>query len=220
MMAREHFLATPRQGRYHELGSPGEVEELWLVLHGYGMLAGRFLRWFEPVAREGRRIVAPEGLSRFYLDDRYERVGASWMTREQRGRDIGDTHRWLDAVLEEQRGRGAAAARVVLLGFSQGGPVAARWCLLGHAPVDQLVVWGEGLPRELDLAPHRERLAELGLWLCLGDDDPYLPAARIAAEERRLARAGIEAHRLPYAGGHRIEAGPIRELAERLAGTR
>lgn len=217
MTAREGFLGTARQGRFHERGERGEVDELWLVLHGYGMLAGRFLRWFEPLDRPGRRVVAPEGLSRFYLDERYERVGASWMTREERGRDIEDTNAWLDIVLSDQRARGAASARVVLLGFSQGGPVAARWCLLGDAPVDQLVLWGEGLPRELDLAPHRERLAALGPWLCRGDDDPYLPPTRVAAERERWAAAGIEPRELPYAGGHRIEPGPLRELAARLS---
>ena len=55
-----------RIGKRIAIGVEGEV---WLVLHGYSQLAGGFLRWFEPAARPGRLIVAPEGLSRAYFEE-------------------------------------------------------------------------------------------------------------------------------------------------------
>src|SRR2546425_5855384 len=85
-MMQEHQFSTPRSARYFTLGSPQHAADVWLVCHGYGQLASRFLERFRPIAAERRCIVAPEGLSRFYLTESpaERRVGASWMTREDR----------------------------------------------------------------------------------------------------------------------------------------
>src|SRR5687767_2104602 len=102
-----HAITTARTARYYTAGAetpagareanpPGEreahgpVREVWLACHGYGQLAGRFLAGLDAVRAPGRLLVAPEGLSRFYVDDRHERVGASWMTREAREDEIDD----------------------------------------------------------------------------------------------------------------------------------
>src|SRR5712691_5295634 len=102
---REHQIAVTRTARYYTLGKPGpRTQAVWFVLHGYGQLAERFLHHFEPLDDGSRLIVAPEGLSRFYLGDPAERpsperkVGASWMTREDRLAEIGDYVRYCDAV--------------------------------------------------------------------------------------------------------------------------
>src|SRR2546425_1041706 len=84
---QEHHLAVDKTARYYSLGEPGPAtRQLWFVCHGYGQLAGRFLRHFEPLDDGSRVIIAPEGLSRFYLSESpaERRVGASWMTREDR----------------------------------------------------------------------------------------------------------------------------------------
>ena len=78
-----HELEVPRTARVASFGSP-EAAETWLVLHGYGQLASRFLRSFAVANRPGRLILAPEGLSRFYTSRDPSRVGATWMTREAR----------------------------------------------------------------------------------------------------------------------------------------
>ncbi|MDE3054320.1 MAG: phospholipase, partial [Gemmatimonadota bacterium] len=84
----EHHLRVRRTARFHSLGEFGPgVREIWIACHGYGQLAGRFLRHFRAAAHPERLIVAPEALSRFYLDNALPhgpdaRVGATWMTRE------------------------------------------------------------------------------------------------------------------------------------------
>src|SRR5258705_4071718 len=77
---QEHHVSTPRSARYFTLGSPDHAAEVWFVCHGYGQLASRFLERFRPIEAERRCIVAPEGLSRFYLTESpAERRGrASW----------------------------------------------------------------------------------------------------------------------------------------------
>ncbi|MFL5521990.1 MAG: hypothetical protein ACJ8B6_13695, partial [Gemmatimonadales bacterium] len=57
-----HALIVPRTARYYTLGpTHGFPRELWFVCHGYGQLAGRFLRQFAPLDDGTRLIVAPEG---------------------------------------------------------------------------------------------------------------------------------------------------------------
>ena len=99
-----------RTARYWSVGGDvGQPGECWVVLHGYQQLARRFLRRFEPVAGDHRRVVAPEGLSRFYSDPRPGRhgrtspVGASWMTREDREHEIRDYVAYLDRLWDHLR---------------------------------------------------------------------------------------------------------------------
>ena len=80
---QEHHFSTPRTARYYTLDPAEAVREVWFVLHGYGQLAGAFLRHFERLQDGARLFIAPEALSRYYLPG-HQRVGASWMTREDR----------------------------------------------------------------------------------------------------------------------------------------
>src|SRR2546426_12690078 len=144
-MMQEHQFSTPRSARYFTLGSPQHAADVWLVCHGYGQLASRFLERFRPIAAERRCIVAPEGLSRFYLTESpaERRVGASWMTREDRLHEIDDYVRYLDAVYREVLGRvEGPAARVTALGFSQGTATVSRWAALGQSRLHHVVLWG------------------------------------------------------------------------------
>src|SRR2546429_8056658 len=83
---QEHLLSTSGTARYFTLGHPTDATELWFVCHGYGQLASRFLERFRALESRGRCIVAPEGLSRFYLTEHptERRVGGGWVTREDR----------------------------------------------------------------------------------------------------------------------------------------
>ncbi|MCA1790257.1 MAG: hypothetical protein LC667_10475, partial [Thioalkalivibrio sp.] len=61
----------PRTARYRVLGDPASAREVWFVLHGYRQMAGRFIRRFGPLPGAGRSraVVAPEALSRFYIEE-------------------------------------------------------------------------------------------------------------------------------------------------------
>ncbi len=68
---QEHHIGVTRSARYFTLGDSSRgVGEVWFACHGYGQLARRFLEKLR-VLDDGRRyLVAPEGLSRFYLSER------------------------------------------------------------------------------------------------------------------------------------------------------
>lgn len=212
---RPGHLRVSRHAHWMEIGAPpGHAAELWIVLHGYGQRADRFLRRFTALAGPDRRIVAPEGLSRFYLDDRYERVGASWMTREDREHEIEDTVLWLDALAAHLRERDGAPTRCVVVGFSQGAPAAGRWLALGHTRADRLICWGAGLPHDLDAALQRERFSMIDLTLVRGDSDSLVAPERIDAEADRLQAIGIPFRLVHYSGGHDIDAATLVALAQ------
>ena len=112
---KERHIRVARTARYYTLGSAGpHLREIWLVCHGIRQLARRFLPRFAGLDDGKRLIVAPEGLSRFYLHgpesrDKKIPIGATWMTREDRENEITDYVEFLDAVLDEVTRRSGEA---------------------------------------------------------------------------------------------------------------
>jgi predicted esterase len=210
---QEHHFPTSRSARYFTLGSPEHAADLWFVCHGYGQLGSRFLERFRPLEAEGRCIVAPEGLSRFYLTESptERRVGASWMTREDRLHEIDDYVRYLDGVYAKVAPRDAS---VTALGFSQGTATACRWIAFGSSRVDRVIVWGGEVPPDLDLANARvaERLRASKLTLVVGSRDQFFTPKVLAATESRLREYTIPYELVPFEGGHEIDEATLRRL--------
>jgi predicted esterase len=209
----EHHLVVQRTARYFMLGrATGETTDVWVVCHGYGQLAASFLASFEPIASPSRLVVAPEALSRFYLDrerraeDPDPRVGATWMTREDRDHEIADHVTYLDALAEHVRGPLASnRVRLCALGFSQGVATVARWVARGRVRVDELILWAGAFPPDVDLAAFRDRLAGARVAVVVGERDSLAPWAAADAQLERFIAAGIDARRLSFEGGHRLD---------------
>ncbi len=216
--AHAHHLTVPRTARFWMLGQPSEsVRELWIVLHGYGQLAEYFLRYFAPIAAPDRLIVAPEGLSRYYLDAQHSRVGASWMTREDRMTEIADQATYLNALYDRLLLELDPNVTVHVLGFSQGCATAYRWVEAGHPRCDTLTLWGGALPIDPHSAAERHAaFAKKEILLAVGSTDPITTPERIAQHRAELDSAGIVYEVFHYAGGHTIPEEAIIELAARL----
>lgn len=240
--SRERHIRVARTARYHVLGDAESAREVWFVLHGYRQLARRFIRRFGALAGAGewRAIVAPEALSRFYIEDggrevspapemaphdADSRVGATWMTRADREHEIRDYVEYLDRLAEATLSGGAARVkaarpsaasvdsggrRVVVLGFSQGAETASRWATYGRIRPAELVLWAGGLAEDLDPMRASEALAPVRVRFVVGDEDRWA-AQRSASSERRLRELGLEPERIGYRGGHEIAAEALRE---------
>ena len=220
---RAHHVEVPRTARYYTAGDAGAARQVWLALHGYGQLAGYFVRHFaeHAGAGSGRLVVAPEALSRFYVsrEDRTSgapaRVGATWMTREDRDAEIADYVRYLDRALDAAvPGVDFAAVALGVLGFSQGAATACRWAAhrrrRGLPAPGALVLWGGALPHDFDLAgADGEALRALRLTLVAGDADEFATPALVAEQEARLRDAGVACAVVRYTGGHRLDAGVL-----------
>lgn len=210
-----HHLTIQRRLRYATLGAAAEAaSEIWFVLHGYGQLAPRFLRRFRTLDDGTRRLVAPEGLHRHYVDHEARKVGASWMTSEDRLTDIDDYVAYLDRLYETEvpEARREAVA-VVGLGFSQGVHTLCRWLAFGTSRIDAAVLWGAGVPPDLDLEAAGESLRRVRLFLAAGDGDEHFGPEVAAAVRARLEAHAVPVAILGYAGGHRLDADLLRRIA-------
>jgi predicted esterase len=144
----EHKLIAQKTFRYQQIGELDKATQLLIVLHGYGQLAEFFIRKFNDVP-ENYLVIAPEGMHRFYLNGTSGRVGASWMTKEDRESDIQDNLNWLNQLLNELKEK-KKFEKIILLGFSQGGATAARWYYSKKVPFDQLILWASVFPPDLE----------------------------------------------------------------------
>ena len=200
----EHHITVPRTARFHTLGDASTARTMWIVLHGYGHLARYFLRKFEPVM-EGLFIVAPEGLSRFYLDEAHTRVGATWMTREDREHEIADQITYLDHLTSHCLGQLAAGTPVCVLGFSQGVATACRWLVKGSTHPVRLVLWGGTLPPDIGTATLAKRLATCPVDIVAGEKDLLVPPTIGTQAAARFREAGVPHAVHTHPGGHDLD---------------
>lgn len=219
-------IVVPRSARYCLLGDATErCRELWIVVHGYGQLAARFVRHFEPLHDNGRVIVAPEALSRFYLEHPARagaantRVGATWMTREDRDAEIADHVRYLDAVVDEVRAMMPGASPAIhVLGFSQGVATATRWLARGRTRAHRVIAWAGRIPADLLPMGDSHPLRQVELDIVSGDADEHA-TPEVLREQRELVEgAGLRARWHRYAGGHRIHSETLLLLAGSAGG--
>jgi predicted esterase len=218
-----HHLAVRRTARLVTLGQPGPaVREVWIALHGYGQLADRFVRRFEPLDDRSRYIIAPEALNRFYLDAKPvphgpgSPVGATWMTREDRLTDIDDYLHYLDAVHDWAFDRiDRAAVRLLLLGFSQGMSTAVRWAVHTAAPVDHLILWAGSWPPEIRPRTGLFRGAQLSL--VAGTADRSVREEGLARRVEELRAGGLEPSLVRYDGGHDLDPAVLERLGTQPA---
>jgi len=211
----EHHLEVPRTARYLTEGEIESAEEVWFVLHGYSMLASVFLKWFEPASRPGRLLVAPEALSRSYFDEGGgRRVGASWMTREDREVEIEDYVRYLDLLADQVLAAVPGSPRTHIHAFSQGTAAACRWISFGRIRAERLVLWSGGVPPDLPLDRYGPVLTRSGLTLAIGTRDKFITTADIDREQARLAAAGLTPAVHRFDGGHRVDTTLLRTISE------
>lgn len=209
----EHHISTPRTARYHTLGDPASAAHIWIVLHGYGQLARYFLRPFEGL-EAGRLIAAPEGLSRFYSDLGHTRVGATWMTREDRDQEIIDQAIYLDRLAEHLLQQCPAGTPLSVLGFSQGVATACRWALSTKHKMNHLVLWGGTIPPEQKATSLREKLYGIKVVLVHGEQDRLVNEEALLSNGARLREAGVVHGIIRFPGGHELDRSMLRQIMD------
>lgn len=213
-------LQVTRTARYYTLGGGGDrADEAWFVLHGYRQAARRFARRFEVLAAPERIVVVPEALSRFYVDPSpgrhgpEHRVGASWMTREDRDSEIADYVAYLDALADEVAKGAPAVRRRVVLGFSQGAHTASRWVVLGHTNVHELVLWGAGLATDLTRDALAAGLEGLHVTFVRGARDKFRDRREEEVQDAMLKELGVFFRVLVHPDEHEIAPEPLLDIA-------
>ncbi|MGH1362262.1 MAG: alpha/beta hydrolase [Calditrichia bacterium] len=215
MGAREQHIEIKKTARYYQIGEINDTtEELWITLHGYGQLASYFIRHFAPFEQPSRCIIAPEALSRFYLSAESGRVGATWMTKEDRLNEMEDYIAYLDSLYAALSAKVGTEknVRITLIGFSQGVSAACRWALRGKAEVNRLIMWAGSLPPEIDLKMESSRINTMNPVLVAGTEDQFISRANREAVANILKTSGIHCEIVTFEGKHVIHAPTLQAL--------
>ncbi len=221
-MEREKLkISVPKTARYYVAGNLDKnTRKLWLVLHGYGMLANYFIRKFDNLVDTDSVVIAPEGSHRFYLEGTTGRVGASWMTKDDRSVDIEDNMNYLNSLMESVYAKLHPEAEVYVLGFSQGCPTAARYVMQAPSLPKAFIGYASDIPK--DTFETKEQLSKwesMKVCLAIGNDDPYIPQNRIEPHLQELKTAIPHLLYLPYDGDHRILSEPLNKIKQACLST-
>lgn len=206
MAVTKHQFTTQRTARFYQIGKlSADTKEVWLVLHGYGMLAKYFIQKFQDLSHPNRVIIAPEGLQRFYLQGTAGRVGASWMTKDDRLIDIEDNTLLLENLNKQIWSTVSRDnCKFTLLGFSQGCPTAARFAIQTEMLPDRFIAYASDIPMDVLNKESVEKWNSIQMNLVIGDTDPYISSERIKEHRAQLNKAGLSYKWIPYHGDHRI----------------
>ena len=216
----EHHLTVQRTARYYTIGElTKNTTHVWFCLHGFGQLASFFSKKFTELDDGKTLIIVPEGLSRLYLNGEYKRIGASWMTREDKQYEINDFMTYLNTLYDTVlNGRNPADFHITLLGFSQGAATVCRWLNGGgtapaHIRADRLILWAgffsNGISDVIDptvlvnVETHYVYGTQDEYFALIGDVDTY--KARLLTDVPNLKITAFD-------GGHRVEPGVLRQL--------
>ncbi len=231
-----HKITVARTARYAVVGAPVEqAARLWIAFHGYAHRAEDFVAPFAESVPTDTRVIAPEGLSRFYLElprpdgGHLTRTGASWLTRDDREDELRDAMSMLHAVVAREVAAIVAARTetpvVGVLGFSQGVAMSMRWvadasanpALGTHTPVTSHVLWAGGLAH--DVADHalQEAWKHTQLHVVAGERDKFASDTTRAAVRARLSSIGVTPQEHSFDGGHRLDTLLLATLLRQLA---
>ncbi|MES2799669.1 MAG: hypothetical protein V4638_06610 [Bacteroidota bacterium] len=196
----EHHIKSEKSFRYYTHGDIQKATKLLFVFHGYGQLAQFFIRKFHLVS-DDYFIVAPEGMHRFYLNGTAGRVGASWMTKEDRENDIVDNLNFLENLAKEFESHNFEEK--IILGFSQGGATAARWHFQNKNKFDRLILWASIFPPDLKIENEFKLSSNSKNSFVLGNSDEYFNEDQ--QKEIKVFYQKLNFDIVEFEGGHDID---------------
>jgi predicted esterase len=207
------------KARYYKLGEIApQTKKVWFVIHGYGQLAQYFIKKFSALENPETCVIAPEGLSRFYLEDVTKRsqsgnnkVGATWMTRENRLMDIENYLTYLNSIFQKEIPK-SFKGQITLFGFSQGGATVSRWALDGNVSYDRLILWAGIFPNDMDFEKGTSLFKDKEIIEVFGDQDPFLTNSRLIEMKELNKKLSLEPTLIEFKGGHEIDQQTLLQL--------
>ena len=198
-----NFSLKAKYATYGELSD--KTEKIWFVCHGYGQLAEFFIKNFEVLDPNTNYVIAPQGLSKFYLKGFTGRVGATWMTKEDRETDMQNQRSYFEAVLAESfQGKSLNNYKVHLMGFSHGVSMISRMAAYSKIEFKTLVLWAGGFPPELEQSDFDHIRNDAKLKIVIGDNDEFYPLEKFQRFEKKLDEYLPNFQSLKYKAKHEI----------------
>lgn len=188
------------------------TKNVWIVFHGIGYLSTYFLKYFDELPPSENYIIAPQAPSKYYLNNEYRHVGASWLTKENTIAETENVISYLEAVYKTENI--TQNYNLIIFGFSQGVSIATRWVARKQLKCDQLVLYAGGLPNEL--TEYDFKFLETNntkVTILVGNSDKYLTEERRQTESIKIETLFHgKAKQLIFDGGHEIKREIINTL--------
>lgn len=198
----EHIKVV-KTARYFLTGvKPQSASQIWLVMHGYGYTVSEFIALFRPLLDGKTAIVAPEGLSRFYTKGLGGKVGASWMTKEDRLQEIEDYTFYLGELMNRIIPPFSSSILHVY-GFSQGVSTLSRvLSRLKWVPASFHACCGE-MAADADWEYLTKLSADIPFHLYFGREDKLVPLEWVEKKRKLLPEEFKYQYHL-FNGGHDV----------------
>lgn len=193
-------IRVQKTARVHYRNAEGRPCARWMITHGYGMLSSYFSSKFYDIP-SCHELLIPEGLHRFYLQGTEGRVGASWMTKEERETDIQDYIQYLNQLYTSYQDD----TPLIAFGFSQGVATICRWAAQLDVLPAQLILWAGVIPPDVDPKAWEKIYTQVPITIFVGSDDPY----RSKAHDKlytHIQSVGKHVELIEYKGTHRIDS--------------
>lgn len=208
-----HKLKVERTAHYFTIGEANRnIERLIIACHGQGQRSQFFIRRFDVLDDGKTLIIAPEALSRYYLENFSGEVGASWMTSAERLDEIADYANYLQQLLEKYLPLLHERVTITLLGFSQGGATIFRWAMEKFPPVDRFILFASMIPEDLDYRPHLDYFNSKELIWTYGTSDQFLTEARLAFHRELLEKNQLNFEERTFEGKHEVPREVLKTL--------
>jgi predicted esterase len=196
-------LETKKTARYFQSAPiTSQTKKVWIVLHGYGMHAGMFLKKFEPLFSNEIVFVAPEALNRYYVKGSSGHVGASWMTREERLDEIDDYVNYLEKVVNKLALN--SEMELTVLGFSQGASTLARWVSKSSSIPAKAVFYAGVFPPDLEIHFNEKPWTGLPVFVFIGKSDEFYAPSEFNATFEPLIKVNSTVKFTVFEGKHEI----------------
>ena len=211
-------ISISKTGKYSQIGKCSKkINNVWIVLHGYGMLSEYFVKKFDCIINETTLVIAPEATNRFYLANNYTRVGASWMTKLDREQEISDNILFLDKLFSIiKKDIGHDNFKLNTLGFSQGGPALVRWLMSNKLNTNSLILWGSDIPKDSLVTENKSRWNSIKLKIVIGKNDEYINEEKKQEFVGVVKSYGLKYDLIEYEGSHKIIEEELKKIANSL----
>ncbi|MEZ4888915.1 MAG: hypothetical protein R3E32_29585 [Chitinophagales bacterium] len=215
-MATEQHIEVKRTARFYTHGKLTEnTQHIIFAIHGYGELAGKFIRPFEELDADRFFVVAPEGLNRFYWHSSSRPPVATWMTSTDRENEIKDYVNYLNQLFHQIMDKVPSSTniKIHILGFSQGVATVTRWLTNGGINADSLILWAGKMAHDLDWKTAQPIFEAVNLYLVYGLQDKYLDYLDIDNYLKELKDKGLRYEILTFEGNHIVHWETLKDLA-------
>ncbi|MCP5063663.1 MAG: phospholipase [Ignavibacteriae bacterium] len=214
-MIQEKYIVTSKTARYFTLGELTEkTKTVWIVFHGYGQLAKDFLNKFTILENDSTLVIAPEALNKFYLRGFTGKIGATWMTKEDRENEIIDYVKMINEIYKSiKQDFNLKDIKITVLGFSQGTQTAVRWLDKYRHKVNNLFLWGGSFPHDCNY--DNDYWSNIKSHIVIGNKDKFISKEMLKKEIMYFKSQNISCEIFNFDGGHELDSKILIMLSSR-----